>query len=186
LKKYFAMGIILAVAAVIIVPLVALAGNTGTQGASTSGQSNSISIKAQDYNTDVSEITFPKGAPNATVSNPTNGVGTDQQQFGGAGVAKPVVTLVNSSGIDYNISYTITAFTNSVVANEYYALLDKGQACLNADAISTSVNFGANTNLGSIGADGVASQKDLYLKITLGPGSALEGTSSITILGELP
>lgn len=147
-----------------------------------------ILLKAQDYTTDVSTITFPTGAPGATISNPSNDkpITPDTQIFGAAEVAHPVITLVNNASVQYTIWYNISAFTNSVVANEYYLINDKGAACANDTLISNAVTFGADTKTSTTIAatGGDTAKKDLYLKVTLGYAAVKTGTSTITILGE--
>ena len=154
--------------------------------------STAIEIRAQDYLTAVSTITFPQADPGTTVSNPSNNVdgGGSPQAFGGAGDAKPVVTLVNTDTVAYTIWYNITTFSEGVVSEEYYLINDKGAACANADAISNAVTFGADTTTGTaIAATGDAGeddQKDLYLKVVLSALAGKSGTSTIAILGEIP
>jgi hypothetical protein len=149
--------------------------------------STTISIKAQDYATDVAVITFPTGASGATVSTPynnANGSGS-AQAFGDPG--RPVVTLVNTAAISYTIYCNISTFENGVVSNEYYLINDKGAACANADAISYGVTFDTTKTTGTtIGASsgGDVAKKDLYLRVVLSALAAKSGTSTITILGE--
>ncbi len=179
--------------ATMILPVTVMAANSGTQSASTSGTSNSINVKAQNYTTDVTSITFPKGAASAVISEPTNSA-NNTQAFGDSGIAKPVITLVNSADITYNLYYQITMFTNSVVADESYIVLAKGSACADAAAITESVTFdtltqvtaGAGVATIEKSSSGEASQRDLYLKITLSNTDGLSGTSTLTIYGEVP
>jgi hypothetical protein len=149
--------------------------------------STTISIKAQDYATDVGTITFPTGASGATVSMPYNNVNGSgsAQAFGDPG--RPVATLVNTADISYIIYYNITTFENGVVSNEYYLINDKGAACANADVISYGVTFGTTTTTETtIGASagGDVAKKDLYLRVVLSALAAKSGISTITILGE--
>jgi len=150
--------------------------------------STAIEIRAQDYITAVSTITFPQGAPGDTVSNPSNDhVGDVAQTFGAAGTAKPVVTLVNTSGGTLTIWYNITTFApDNVVSNEYYLINTKGAACASADAITNDVSFGADTTTGVTieKSPPGKNDKDLYLKITLSDVAGKSGTSTLTILGE--
>jgi hypothetical protein len=147
----------------------------------------SISIRAQNYTNNVTDIIFPEGASGTTVSQPYNtydGSGSPQT-FGGAGVAKPVVTLYNGSASTLTIWYNITTFTNGVASNEYYLINAKGAACNSADAITNAVTFGANTStLTTIALVGY--EKDLYLKVNLSSVAGKTGTSTLTILGEIP
>jgi hypothetical protein len=152
--------------------------------------SNAIHICAQDYSNAVSTITFPIATAGATVSQPFNnfdGSGSSQA-FGDAGVAKPVVTLVNTADVAYTIYYNISTFTNGVVSNEYYVIKDKGASCVAGD-ISNAVSFGLDQNTSkTIGAasSGDAAMKDLYLKVVLSGLEGVSGSSTLTILGESP
>ena len=163
--------------------------NDATQSATTNS-ATTIEIKKQDYSTAVATITFPSGAPSAVVSNPSNG--TDTQGFGGAGVASPVVTLVNTAAAAYNVWYNITAFSNSVVSSESYVIIAKGGACADADAITQSatldssdhVTTGTVTTIAATGDGGEADERDFYLKVTLSASAGKTGESTLTILGE--
>jgi len=154
-----------------------------TLGSEESEFSTAIEIRAQNYTTSVSSITFPEAEPGATVSNPSNSE-NETQTFGGAGVAKPVVTLYNSGASTLTIWYNITTFTNSVVSSEYYLINAKGAACANGDAINNAVTFDADTNTGTTIAAGAGNEKDLYLKVVLSSVAGKTGTSTLTILGE--
>ncbi len=152
-----------------------------------SAHSTTILIKAQDYTTNVSNITFPQGAPGFTVSTPYNNIDTNTspQAFGVS--KKPVVTLVNTAASSYIIYFNITTFApDNVVANEYYLINAKGAACTDASAINQTVNFDVDTTttvpIAATGTD--AAKKDLYLKVTLSALAGKSGTSAITILGE--
>lgn len=148
--------------------------------------STAIEIRAQNYTTNVTSITFPEGAPEATVSQPYNDINGSgsPQTFGGAGSAKPVVTLYNSGASTLTIWYNITTFTNSVVSNEYYLINAKGAACNSAADITNAVTFDANTSTGTTIAAGAGNEKDLYLKVILSALAGKTGTSTLTILGE--
>jgi len=146
-----------------------------------------IEIRAQNYTTPVSTITFPPGLPGSTVSQPYNNVdgSGSPQTFGGAGIAKPVVTLYNGSLFSLRIWYHITTFTNNIVSNEYYLINNKGAACNNADAINNVVTFDVDTPTDTIIAPGPGNEKDFYLKIILSSVAGKTGSSTLTILGEL-
>lgn len=146
--------------------------------------STAIEIRAQNYTTSVSSITFPEGAPGTVISNPTNSA-SETQVFGGAGIAKPVVTLYNSGASTLTIWYNITTFTNSIVSNEYYLVNNKGAACTDASCITNNATFDADTTTGTTIAAGAGNEKDLYLKVTLSAVAGKTGTSTLTILGEL-
>ncbi len=174
---------VLVVLAVLIVPMVAMATHQAEQQAST-GRATTINITAQNYTSPVSTITFLEGTPSTNVSAPYNdfdGIGSPQA-FGDPGT--PVVTLLNGASVNYTISYNITTFTNSTVANEYYLINDKGAACASADNITDAVTFDTDTSTGTTIVHGAGNEKDLYLKITLSDEAGKSGTSTITILGE--
>ena len=162
----------------------------GTFTAQAAPLSTAIEIRAQDYSTAVTDITFPEGDPSTVVSLPTNGVGVEAQAFGVS--KKPVVTLVNTAAVAYNIWYNITAFSNGVVSSENYVIIAKGGACANADAINQSatldgsdhVTTGAVTTIAATGDGGDADERDLYLKVTLSAVAGKTGTSTLTVLGE--
>ena len=145
--------------------------------------STAIKIRAQNYTTSVSSITFPEAEPGATVSNPSNSE-NETQTFGSAGMAKPVITLYNGGASTLTIWYNITTFTNSVVSSEYYLINAKGAACANGDAINNAVTFDADTNTATTIAAGAGNEKDLYLKVILSSVAGKTGTSTLTILGE--
>jgi hypothetical protein len=157
--------------------------------------STAIEIRAQNYTTLVSDITFPAGDPSTVVSLPTNGVGVEVQTFSTTpGDAKPVVTLVNTAAVAYNVWYNITAFSNSIVSSENYVIIVKGGACANAAAITESatldgsnhVTTGTVTTIAATGDGDEADERDLYLKVTLGTSWGKTGASTLTILGETP
>ncbi len=146
--------------------------------------STAIDIRAQDYTSAVSSITFPEASPGSSVSQPYNNVdgSGSPQGFGDAGTAKPVVTLVNTAGGSYIIWYNIATFTNAVVSAEHYLVNTNGAACESATAINNAVTFDANTSTGVTIAPGV--DKDLYLKVVLSSVGGKSGSSTLTILGE--
>lgn len=152
----------------------------------TSGYTSNIQIRSQNYSDLVSNITFPKSPPGATVSNPYNNVDgvNNSQSFGGAGVAKPVVTLYNSGNNALKIWYNITSFTNNIIFNEYFTIKNKGGTCSDVDCVDQTVVFDTNTDTGATISPGSDNEKDLYLKVILGSFSDDLGTSTITILGE--
>ena len=148
--------------------------------------STSIEIRAQDYTTSVSNIIFPKGEPGTTVLHPYNNIdgAVSPQVFGGAGTAKPAVTLYNGGGTTLMIWYNITTFNNGVVSNEYYLTNAKAGSCLDASYITNAVTFDEDTSTGTTITPGVGNEKDFYLKTTLSSLFGKSGTSTLTILGE--
>lgn len=152
----------------------------------TIGLSTAIEVRAQNYSTSVSNIIFPEGSPGSTVSQPYNNIdgSGNPQTFGGAGTAKPVITLYNGGASTLIIWYNIATFTNGVVSNEYYLVNNKTAACADANCITGSVIFDTDTTTGATITAGAGNEKDLYLKISLGAPVGKSGTSTITILGE--
>lgn len=148
--------------------------------------STAIEVRAQNYTSSVSSITFPAGAAGATVSAPYNNINGSgsPQTFGGAGVAKPVVTLYNGNASSLIIWYNITTFTNSIVSSENYLVNAKGAACADASCITGAATFGADTTTGTTILSGAGNEKDFYLKTTLSSVAGKTGTSTLTILGE--
>ena len=152
----------------------------------TIGLSTAIEVRAQNYTTSVSTVTFPQGAPETTISAPYNNIDSsgNSQTFGGAGTAKPVVTLYNGGGSTLTIWYNITTFTLGIVSSEYYLVNAKGAACADANCITESVTFDADTPTGTTIVAGAGNEKDLYLKTTLSAVAGKSGNSTLTILGE--
>ncbi len=142
-----------------------------------------INIVGKGADTAVSTITFPIGAPGATVSNPFNDVNgpTDKQVVAGTG-SEPVVRLNNTSGGTLTVWLSITDWGNDVVASEDYELVAAGTNVsavtqeLSADGNASSVDTGV-----SILSEGYL---DLYLEVELCGTAGVTGTSTLTILGE--
>jgi len=175
-----------------VLPVAVYGSNSATQNASTKNIS-AISIKAQDYSSDVTSITFPAAAPGSTASNPynnVNGVNNPQSFSSSPGSAIPVITLVNTDqSYEFVIYYQISSWTNNVVSSEYILINDKGAACAGASAINTAVTFNTPVNSSKIISPAVAgdlSKKDVYLKVVLENTGGLNGSSTITILSEVP
>jgi hypothetical protein len=189
LKKLLCLALLLSLTAVLAVPIVTYSASLVTQSASTMSYT-AVSIKAQDYQYDVSNITFPIGSPGDMVSNPYNNVNSNAspQVFGQAGVARPVVTLVNTDvSHQYAIYYNVSSWSNAVVASEYYIIKDKGSDCSSDAVLTNAVVFGVNTSSGATiapAADINGSKKDLYLKVILGNTGGLNGSSTISIISE--
>lgn len=178
-KKLFSIILGVTLVAAAAIPSVVLAANNAEQTASTL-QATTIGIKDQAGTTDVTTITFPTAACGATVSNPSNSE-SEEQVFGAAETARPVVTLVSPA--DYTVWLQVDNFSNSVVANEYYALLDNMTECLNADAVSTEITLDGSAYTTGISMT-TSEVNDLYLKVTLGAVAGETGTSTLTVLGE--
>lgn len=148
--------------------------------------STAIEVRAQNYTTSVSTITFPSGESGSTVAQPYNDIdgSGSPQTFGGAGTAKPVVTLYNSGVSTLSIWYNITTFSNDIVSSEYYIVNTKGAGCTDASCITMGVVFDTDTSTGQTITAGAGNEKDFYLKIDLGSPAGKAGNSTLTILGE--
>ena len=160
-----------------------LAANTATQQAS-SATATTISVVGKAADTAITTITFPQGAPSATVSVPYNDIDTvnDPQVLSGT-VSEPVVRLKNGSGVDYNVTLEITTWTNGVAASEDYELVvttDNTVAVvdnvLSADGNAASVATGISIS--------TTEYKALYLELVLSAMASKTGTSTLTVLGE--
>ncbi len=139
-------------------------------------------------NTSVATITFPQGAPGATISAPYNNVdGSGEPQVLSATVSEPVVKIKNTHGSQsYNIVLEITTWTNNIVNMEYYNLATDGATNIqvvtdelsNANGATRTVSTGVSITAGAY--------KDLYLKLVLSDVAGKTGTSTLAVLGETP
>lgn len=185
-KKILALAGILILVLILAVSVTILAAdNAATQSASTS-KATSISIVGKVANTAVTTITFPEGAPSATVSVPFNSVDTDSDpQVLSATVSEPVARLRNTSGGTLDVWLGITTWSNSVAASEDYELIDTGTTNIEAVASVLSVNGNAANVDTSITMD-TTTYKALYLELVLSALAGKSGTSSFTVLGATP
>jgi hypothetical protein len=145
--------------------------------------SESIGLAGQNYEDTVAWITFPAAEPGTIVANPYNNQ-SETQQFGPAGEALPVATLINYGSAAYIMYFEISAFENDVVESEYYLINDKGDGCADADAINNLVEFDDLIVTGVTVLPGPDNARDLYLKILLSDRAGKTGWSYLTILGE--
>ena len=162
-----------------------LASNVSTQSASTAS-ATTITVVGKVADTAITTITFPEGAPSATISVPYNDIDTvsDAQVLSGT-VSEPVVRLKNTSGGTLNVTLEITTWTLGVAASEDYELVvttDTTVAVvdnvLSADGNSASVPTAIGITTGAY--------KALYLELVLSSLAGKSGTSTLTILGETP
>ena len=165
-----------------------LAANTATQQAS-SATATTISVVGKAADTAITTITFPQGAPSATVSNPYNDVDTssDPQVLSGT-VSEPVVRLKNTSGGTLNVTLEITTWNGTYagfVASEDYELVVTTDTTIAAVASVLSSNGGANSVATAIGIT-TGAYKALYLELVLGSLAGKTGNSTLTVLGETP
>ncbi len=161
------------------------AANTATQSGSTSSAST-ISVVGKVADDAITTITFPEGAPSATISVPYNDVDTvsDPQVLSGT-VSEPVVRLKNTAGVTYNVTLEITTWSNSVASSEDYELVATTDttiatvaSALSADGNSASVDTAVSMTTGTY--------KALYLELVLSAVAGKTGTSVLTVLGETP
>lgn len=162
-----------------------LAANTATQQASTAS-ATTISVVGKEADTAITTITFPEGAPSATISAPYNDVDTSSDpQVLHATTSEPVVKLKNTSGGALNVTLEITTWTNGIAASEDYELVVTTDTTI---AAVTSV-LSADGNAASV-PTGIsiasADYKALYLELVLSGLAGKTGTSTLTVLGETP
>jgi len=162
-----------------------LAANTATQEASTA-TATTISVVGKVADTAITTITFPQGAPSATVSDPYNDVDTvsDPQVLNGT-TSEPVVRLKNASGGTLNVTLEITTWSNGIAASEDYELkvttdttIATVASVLSADGNAASVATAIEITTGAY--------KALYLELVLSSLASKTGNSTLTILGETP
>ena len=181
-KILFLVGV-LVLAATLIVSVTVLASNEATQSAS-SAKATTVTVVGKVADTAIATITFPEGAPSATVSVPYNDVDTSSDpQFLDTTASEPVVRLKNGSGADYNVTLEIATWTNGVAASEDCELVvttDTTVAVvdnvLSADGNAASVPTGISIP--------TTEYKALYLELVLSAVAGKTGTSTLTVLGE--
>ncbi len=183
-KKILTIGMVLALVAVLAVPMAALATNQGTQDASTSPAAT-ILIRDVGNTADVTTITFPQGAPGAVISNPSSNIPETQILTGVDTAATPVAILTSAAAYTlwYNVTSTST-WGDAVASEKLYTIAIAGTLDL--------TTFGTSAyNMTTWGTDQVTTQtlaagvnKELYLQVTLSALSGKTGTSTLTILGE--
>jgi len=138
--------------------------------------------------TGVTNITFPEGNPESTVSVPYNDVdGLSDPQVLSSTISEPVAKIKNThASTTYNIILEITTWTNNLVDMEYYNLANDGAT--NIETVTselTNANGAARTVSTSLPI-AAGAYKDLYLKLILSSTAGKSGTSTLTILGETP
>lgn len=160
-----------------------LASNVATQNASTS-QATTITVVGKVADTAVATITFPQGAPSATISVPYNDVDTvSDAQVLHATTSEPVVRLKNTSGGTLKVWLDITTWTNGVAASEDYELVATTDVSVVNDVLSADGNAATVDTAATIAA---AAYKALYLELVLSSSAGKTGTSTLSILGETP
>jgi len=177
------VGILVLVGALVVPMAVLAADNEASQSAST-GKSTAISIVGKVADTAITTITFPEGAPDATISAPYNDVDTTgDPQVLHATTSEPVVRLKNTSGVTLTVWLEITTWGNGVAVSEDYELVDSGTTTVEVvdDVLSADGNAATVNTTVTIAA---AAYKALYLEIVLSSSSGASGTSTLSILGE--
>lgn len=162
-----------------------LASNEATQQASTA-KATSISIFGKVADSDVSTITFPEGAPSATISAPYNNVDTNSDpQFLDGSASEPVVRLKNTSGGTLQVWLEITTWTNGIAASEDYELVDT--TATNVSVVNDVLSADGNANsVDTAITMATTTYKALYLELALSSVAGTSGSSTLTILGETP
>jgi hypothetical protein len=185
-KRILTLAMSLALILVVALPLGLNAANTGTQQASTSGTSSSLNIVSKSADTAISTIVFPRGTPGATISNPYNNIdNTGDAQYLAESNSEPVVRIKNTSESVLKVYIEVSAWSNSIVSSENYALINDGSKNVNSLTQSLSDDGGHHiVNTETTLQSGVYG--DLYLAVVLSNSQAISGSSTITILGELP
>jgi len=143
-----------------------------------------ISIVDKVADTAVGTITFPEGAPDATVSDPFNNVdGDTDKQVLNASTSEPVVRLKNTSGGTLTVWLEIATWGNGVAVSEDYKLVDTTTTNVEVvdDVLSADGNAAIVNTTVTIDA---AAYKALYLELVLSSLAGKSGSSTLTILGE--
>jgi len=136
--------------------------------------------------TAVTTITFPEGAPEATISAPYNDVDTSSDpQVLSPTASEPVVKIKNThASATYNIILEITTWTNSLVNMEYYNLAADGATDIQTVTAELSNANGAARTVSTGVSIAAGAYKDLYLRLVLASVAGKTGTSTLTVLGE--
>lgn len=165
-----------------------LASNSSTQSASTAS-ATTITVVGKLVDTAVATITFPEGAPDATISVPYNSVeGAGDPQVLSGTVSEPVVRLKNTSAGTLNVTLETATWNGTYagfVASEDYELVVTTDTTIAAVASALSANGAAASVATGIGIT-TGAYKALYLELVLGALAGKTDTSALTILGETP
>jgi len=181
-KILFLVGV-LVLAATLIVSVTVLASNEATQSAS-SAKATTVTVVGKVADTAIATITFPEGAPSATVSAPYNDVDTSSDpQVLSASVSEPVVRLKNTSGGTLNVWLGITTWANGVAASEDYELVVTTDTTVAVvDNVLSATGNAANVD--TTVQIPTTEYRALYLELVLGSVAGKTGSSTLTILGE--
>ena len=182
-KKILFLAGALVLAATLIVSVTVLASNEATQSAS-SAKATTITVVGKAADAAVTTITFPEGAPSATVSAPYNDVDTSSgPQVLHATTSEPVVRLKNTSGGTLKVWLEITTWTNSIAASEDYELVVTANTTVAVvdDVLSATGNAASVDTTIQIPA---AEYRALYLELNLSSVAGKTGTSTLSVLGE--
>ena len=182
-KNLISAGVLVLAVVLVASTVVFAADNTATQEASSS-KATTISIVGKAADTAVSTITFPEGAPSATVSDPRNDVdGDTDPQVVAAENSEPVVRLKNTAGVTYKVWLGITTWTNSAVASQDYELVATTKTDVSAVEKVLSSDGSAATVDTTVTMD-TGTYKALYLEIVLSQAAGVSSTSTLSVLGE--
>lgn len=185
-KRILALTGVLVLVAVLIVPMGVLADNEATQGASTT-KATTILIRDQLDAADVTTITFPAGAPDATIANPSNSAAQSQVLTAVAADATPIALLTSDTA--YKIWYTITdlgTWDDAVAMEELHTIAVDAELTLAAFQAAGKEITVWDTPTDSLQSIAVGTPLEFYLTVQLEAATGKTGTSTLTILGETP
>ncbi|AKG53247.1 hypothetical protein DGWBC_0568 [Dehalogenimonas sp. WBC-2] len=181
-NKILVLATVMALTLAMTLPTAVVADNTSGQEATTTA-STSLLVVAKATDAAIITITFPAGAPGATVSAPYNNVDTSSDpQVLDVSASEPVVRIKNETGGALAVTLEITSWTNGIVSSENYELIAGGTTTV--AAVEETLSTGSPVVTGLTIANGAYG--DLYLQVVLGAVTSISGTSTLSVLGETP
>lgn len=189
-NKILALASVLALAATLFISAAVLAADNDTGQSASTAKTTTFLVggsEAGTKDTNLTTITFPEGAPAATISNPSNNLDAADPQVLSATVSEPVAHIKNTHGsASYSVVLEITTWTNSLIDMEYYNLA--ADDAVNIEAVTSELSnaSGASRTVSTGVSIAAGTYKDLYLKLVYGSVSGKSSTSTLTILGETP
>ena len=185
-KKILILAGVLALAVTLVVSVAVLAADNDASQEASTGKASTLYIVGKVADTAITTITFPEGAPSASISVPYNNVdGSGDPQVLHASTSEPVVRLKNTSAGTLQVWLEITTWSDGVAASEDYELVVTSDTTvevvdnvLSADGNAASVD--TSITIPTI------DYKALYLELVLSALAGKSGTSTLTILGETP
>ena len=185
-KKILILAGVLALAVTLVVSVAVLAADNDASQEASTGKASTLYIVGKVADTAITTITFPEGAPSASISVPYNDVDTSSDpQVLHASTSEPVVRLKNTSAGTLQVWLEITTWSDGVAASEDYELVVTSDTTvevvdnvLSADGNAASVDTSITIP--------TVDYKALYLELVLSALAGKSGTSTLTILGETP